>query len=124
MEGVDTTMWIIGQLDPEDTDTDSEIPLCNLTTNQSEECPQADQALCNPHPDAAFKNLSLKSIKGFPGGISGKEPSCQCKRCEFKPWVRKIPRVLGMATHSSILAWRIPWTEELSWTGRLPSIGL
>ena len=25
-----------------------------------------------------------------------------------------------MATHSSILAWRIPWTEE---TGRLQSIG-
>ena len=27
----------------------------------------------------------------------------------------------GMATHSSILAWRIPWTEDL---GRLQSIGL
>ena len=26
----------------------------------------------------------------------------------------------GMATHSSILAWRIPWTEE---TGRLQSMG-
>ena len=26
-----------------------------------------------------------------------------------------------MATHSSILAWRIPWTEE---SGRLQSIGL
>ena len=26
----------------------------------------------------------------------------------------------GMATHSSILAWRIPWTEE---PGRLPSRG-
>ena len=26
-----------------------------------------------------------------------------------------------MATHSSILAWRIPWTEE---PGRLQSIGL
>ena len=25
-----------------------------------------------------------------------------------------------MATHSSILAWRIPWTEE---PGRLPSMG-
>ena len=27
----------------------------------------------------------------------------------------------GMATHSSILAWRIPWTEE---PGRLQSLGL
>ena len=28
------------------------------------------------------------------GGASGKEPACQChrhKRCEFDPWVRKIP---------------------------------
>ena len=27
----------------------------------------------------------------------------------------------GMATHSSIAAWRIPWTEE---PGRLQSVGL
>ena len=27
-------------------------------------------------------------------------------------WVQKIPLEEGMATHSSILAWRIPWTEE------------
>ena len=27
----------------------------------------------------------------------------------------------GMATHQSILAWRIPWTEE---PGRLQSMGL
>ena len=27
----------------------------------------------------------------------------------------------GMATHSSILAWRVPWTGE---PGRLQSIGL
>ena len=31
---------------------------------------------------------------GFPGGTSGKEPTCQCRRqkgCGFNPWVRKIP---------------------------------
>ena len=37
-------------------------------------------------------------------------------------WVRSLCREdtleKGMATHSSILAWRIPWTEEL---GRLLS---
>ena len=31
-------------------------------------------------------------------------------------WVRSLghedPLVKGMTTHSSILAWRIPWTEE------------
>ena len=30
------------------------------------------------------------------------------------------PLEKGMATHSSILAWRTPWTEE---TGRLQSMG-
>ena len=31
------------------------------------------------------------------------------------------PREKGMATHSSILAWRIPWTEK---PGGLQSMGL
>jgi len=34
-------------------------------------------------------------LRGFPGGTSGKEPACQCRRCKrhkFYPWVRKIPR--------------------------------
>ena len=32
--------------------------------------------------------------RGFPGGTSGKEPACQCrrhKRRKFDPWIRKIP---------------------------------
>ena len=36
---------------------------------------------------------SLERI-GFPGGTSGKEPACQCrrhKRYDFDPWVGKIP---------------------------------
>ena len=34
---------------------------------------------------------------------------------------REDPLEKEMATHSSILAWRIPWTEE---PGRLQSMGL
>ena len=34
---------------------------------------------------------------------------------------REDPLEKGMATHATILAWRIPWTEE---PGRLQSIGL
>ena len=34
----------------------------------------------------------------------------------MRPWVPSLgwedPPEEGMATHSSILAWRIPWTEE------------
>ena len=33
---------------------------------------------------------------------------------------REDPLEKGLATHPSILAWRIPWTEEL---GRLPFMG-
>ena len=41
-------------------------------------------------------SFSIMTIGGkeFPGGASGKEPTCQCmkcKRCRFSPWVRKIP---------------------------------
>ena len=35
-------------------------------------------------------------------------------------WVRSLDREDGMATLSSILAWRIPWTEE---PGGLQSMG-
>ena len=45
------------------------------------------------------------------GGASGKEPACQCRRCKtcgFNPWLGKIPWRREQATHSSILAWRIP----------------
>ena len=39
----------------------------------------------------------------------------------FDPWVRKIdPLKKGMATYSSILAWRIPGTEG---PGRLQFVG-
>ena len=52
---------------------------------------------------------------GFPGGASGKEPTCQCRRHKrrgFDPGVKKIPLEEGMATHSSILAWRIPMDRK------------
>ena len=49
----------------------------------------------------------------FPGGASGKEPACQCRR---QTGVQSLgledPLEEGLATHSSILAWRIPWREE------------
>ena len=39
-------------------------------------------------------NLLFVLIHRFPGGTSGKEPTCQCRRYErlgFDPWIRKIP---------------------------------
>ena len=54
---------------------------------------------------------------GLPWWLNGKESTSQCRRCGFNPWVRKIPLKKEMATHSSILSWEIPWTEE---PGRSP----
>ena len=59
-------------------------------------------------------------MPGFPDGSVGKEPvSVQ----EMQVWSlgREDPLEQKMATHSSILAWKIPWTEE---PGRLQPKGL
>ena len=49
----------------------------------------------------------------FPGGASGKEPANagDTKDGGLIPGLGQSPGG-GVATHSSILAWRIPWTEE------------
>ena len=52
---------------------------------------------------------------GLPRWLSGKEPTCRCRRLRLDPLEE------DMATHSSILAWEIPWTEK---PGRLQSMGL
>ena len=60
---------------------------------------------------------------GFPGGSVVKNPPAMQELQETKVgslgW--EDPLEEGMATHSSILAWRIPWTEE---PGRLQSTRL
>ena len=33
----------------------------------------------------------MLNVDGFPGGASGKESTCQCRRHGFDPWVGKIP---------------------------------
>jgi len=49
----------------------------------------------------------LKIIQGFPGGSEGKEFACNAETwVQFLGW--EDPLEKGMATHSSILAWRIP----------------
>ena len=43
---------------------------------------------------AASPQLSayiLWCVCGLPRWLSGKESACQCRRCRFDPWVRKIP---------------------------------
>ena len=64
-----------------------------------------------------------------PGSISGQEDLLEKDQATlpeiWETWVGSLgwedPLEEGMATHSSILNWRIPWTEE---SGRLQSMGL
>ena len=61
-------------------------------------------------------------LEGFPGGSVVKNPPAMQEM--HKTWVQSLgwedPLEEGMTTHSSILAWRIPRTEE---PGGLQSIG-
>ena len=51
---------------------------------------------------------------GFPGGSMGKEPACNAGDTTDTGSIPGLGRSPGggHTTHSSILAWRIPWTEE------------
>ena len=50
---------------------------------------------------------------GFPGGSDGKESACNAGDLGLTPGSEKSLEK-GMETHSSILAWILPWTEEPS----------
>ena len=99
-----------------------------------------EQKVCGKQSDTQKKNLVQDSrgqeyvawevgilvtwgARGFPGGTSGKEPACQCRRLQRHQragFDREEPLEESRAAHSCIPAWRIPWTEE---PGGLQSIG-
>ena len=73
-------------------------------------------------------NLATKpppqlKYRGFPGGSVVKNLLAMQEMQERCVWTldQEDPLEEGLATHSSILAWRIPWTEE---PGGLQSTGL
>ena len=74
---------------------------------------------CLLHSFIAKKN---NVVFCFPDGSDGKESACNAEDLGLKiPTLgRKDPLEKEMATHSSILLWEIPWTEEPS---RLQSMG-
>ena len=61
--------------------------------------------------------LPHKVVTGFPGGSVIKNPSANAG--DIKDRVQFLgledPLEEDMETHSSILVWRIPWTEEPGW---------
>ena len=56
----------------------------------------------------------------FPGGASGKESTCQLQETQVQSLGQENLLEKEIATHSSIRAWKIPWTEK---PGRLQSMG-
>ena len=69
------------------------------------------------YPYIGFIYIDLPIYLGFPGGSDSKRICLPMQKMP-KPWVlslgREDPLEKGMATNSSILAWRIPWTEDLA----------
>ena len=59
------------------------------------------------------------STRNFPGGSDGKASANNAGDQGSIPELGRSPGE-GMATHSSLLAWKIPWMEE---AGRLQSMG-
>ena len=58
-------------------------------------------------------------IRGFPGGSSGKESTCQFRRHRQETRVQSLgwedPLEEEMSAHTSILVWKIPRTEKPGW---------
>ena len=64
-----------------------------------------------------FKTITINWLPvnihmGFPCGWGGKESACNVGEIQVWSLGGEDPLEKGMATNSSILAWRIPWTEE------------
>ena len=64
-----------------------------------------------------------RCLRAFPGGASGKRIRLsvqEIQKTQVRPLGLEDPLEEEMATNSSILSWRIPWTGE---TGGLQSMG-
>ena len=60
-------------------------------------------------PTPEFR-LTLSLTRGFPGGTGVKNLPMQETQVQFLGWEDLLEKEI--ATDSSILAWKIPWTER------------
>jgi len=58
-------------------------------------------------------DFNERFFRSFPDDASGKETNCQFRKYEtqFRSQGGKDPLEKEISTHSSILAWEIPWRE-------------
>ena len=82
-------------------------------------CPPGQYSHTELALDSDRLGLTLKWLQGLPRWCSGKESACNAGDSGL-PLDWEHPLEKEMATHSSILAWRIPWREE---PGGLQSMG-
>ena len=103
-------------------DAKFEYARCSLHSEKSATC------LSFVNGSARVKLVQLETARGLlglPRWRNGREPACQCRRhktdakkkkkrqMQFQSPDWEDPLEEGMATNSSILAWRIPWSGSL-----------
>ena len=84
---------------------------------------QGQRSLVGCRPWGRLKQLSSSS--NVPRCLSGKEPTCQCRRCGFNPWIGKIPWkrkwqptpvfLPGKSYGQRSLAGSSPWGRKRVW---------
>ena len=93
-----------------------------MTSNTKRQKAQFEETAQASEPDVArmlelsdwgFKTTMINTL-GFPGGSAVKNASAmqQIQETPVQSLGLENPLEKEMATHSSILAWRIPWTEK------------
>ena len=65
-------------------------------------------------PGRIKASFARREVDFFPGGASGKESALHCRDSRDGALIPGLedPLEKEMATHSGILAWKIPWRAE------------
>ena len=114
--------WVSDAIQPSHALSSSSPPAFSLSQDQS--LPMSQLFASGAQSIGLWIFNLPRHPPGFPGSSVVKNPPEMQEMQIFPtPWNVGLddPLEKGMATHSSILAWEIPWTEEL---GRLRSMML
>ena len=86
--------------------------------------PEIRGSLCSDINWVSRQRILIESDRDDKGGVTPQSRLHGALSFVGKTWVQSLgredPLEKGMANHSSLLAWRIPWTEE---PGGLQSMG-
>ena len=101
--GIDCAFWGSGV-----PDTPGHIMRAQQKNPKTEACVKD---LKTTQEEESLENLEILILAGLLGGSDGKESTCNAGDLGL---ISGLGDALekGMATHSSILLWRTPWTEE------------